>query len=148
MFRDPNGKISSVKTSKYCVICRQQSLGWRWKLQIHGNSKNHDGLRAHRERVLNRSIRRCVPKNNKILFFDGITRKFDFINWILDFEEYFNYWNICDKEKVILVSNKLESDVVKWWDDIQDQRVHQSKQEICSWQRMKKRLIDFFFPRY
>ena len=96
----------------------------------------------------NRPIHRCVPKYSKILFFDGITRKFDFINWILDFEEYFNYWNICDKEKVILDSNKLESDVVKWQEDIQDERVHQSKQEICSWQRMKKRLIDFFFPRY
>jgi hypothetical protein len=132
LFREPNEKISSVKTNKHCVICRQQS----------------NGQRAHRERVSNRPIHRRISKYNKIPFFDGITRKFDFINWILDWEKYFNYWEIYDEEKVRLVSNKLESVAAKWWDDIQDDRVHQGKQEICSWQRMKKRLIHFFFPHY
>ena len=32
----------------------------------------------------------------------------DFIDWILDLEEYFNYWEICDEEKLQLVSNKLD----------------------------------------
>ena len=51
---------------------------------------------------------------------------------ILDWEKYFNYWEICDEEKVTLDSNKLESVAAKLWDDIQDDRVHQGKQEICS----------------
>jgi hypothetical protein len=53
-------------------------------MQIHEDSKNHDGQRARCECVLNQPIHRCVPKYTKILFFDGIARKFDFINWILD----------------------------------------------------------------
>lgn len=38
--------------------------------------------------------------------------------------------------------------MTKWWDDIQDNRVRLCKQKIRSWQRMKKRLVDFYFIRY
>lgn len=50
--------------------------------------------------------------------FNGEMRKLDFINWILDLQEHFNYWEICDEEKLRLVSNKLDNDVAEWWDDI------------------------------
>ena len=36
----------------------------------------------------------------KIPFFDGDMCKLDFIDWLLDLEEYFNFWKICDGEKV------------------------------------------------
>ena len=36
--------------------------------------------------------------------------KLDFINWLLDLEEYFNFWKICDEEKVWLASNKLDDE--------------------------------------
>ena len=38
----------------------------------------------------------------KISFFDGDMCKLDFIDWLLDLEEYFNFWKICDEEKVWL----------------------------------------------
>ena len=31
--------------------------------------------------------------------------KLDFIDWLLDLEEYFNFWKICDEEKVRLLIN-------------------------------------------
>jgi hypothetical protein len=37
----------------------------------------------------------------------------DFINWILDLDEYFNYWEIRYEENVRHVSNKLESEVAE-----------------------------------
>lgn len=40
--------------------------------------------------------------------------KFHFIDRILDLEEYFNYYEICDEEKVIFVYNKLDDDAVEW----------------------------------
>ncbi len=40
--------------------------------------------------------------------------KWDFIDQILDLEDYFDYWKIRDEEKVRFVSNKLESDATKW----------------------------------
>ena len=47
-------------------------------------------------------IQRHTPIYKKISFFDGDMCKLDFINWLLDLEEYFNFWKICDEEKVWL----------------------------------------------
>ena len=47
-------------------------------------------------------IQRCTPNYKKISFFDGDMCKLDFIDWLLDLEEYFNFWKICDEEKVWL----------------------------------------------
>ena len=45
-------------------------------------------------------IQRCTPNYKKISFFDGDMCKLDFIDWLLGLEEYFNFWKICDGEKV------------------------------------------------
>ena len=47
----------------------------------------------------------------KISFFDGDMCKLDFIDQLLDLEEYFNFWKICDEEKMWLASNKLNDEV-------------------------------------
>ena len=47
-------------------------------------------------------IQRHTPNYKKISFFDGDMCKLDFIDWLLDLEEYFNFWKICDEEKVWL----------------------------------------------
>ena len=58
----------------------------------------------------------------------------DFIDWILDLEEYFNYWEICDEEKVQHVSNKLDREKPNgWWDNIQINSKRQGRNKICSW---------------
>ena len=59
--------------------------------------------------------------------------KLDFINWLLDLEEYFNFWKICDEAK-------------EYWEDIQIDRKWRGKHPIYSWQRMKNVLIDLWFP--
>ena len=80
-----------------------------------------------------------TPNYKKIPFFDGDICKLDFINWLLDLEEYFNFWKICDEEKVQLASNKLDGEVKERWEDIQIDRKWRGKHPICSRQRMKKR---------
>ena len=67
-------------------------------------------------------IQRRTPNYKTIPFFDGDMCNLDFIDWLLDLEEYFNYWKICDEEKVWLASNKLNDEVEKWWEDIQIDR--------------------------
>ena len=64
-------------------------------------------------------IQRHTSNYKKSPFFDRDMCKLDFINWLLDLEEYFNFWKICDKEKVQLASNKLEDEAEEWWEDIQ-----------------------------
>ena len=72
--------------------------------------------------------------------------KLDFIDWLLDLEEYFNFGKICDEEKVWLASNKLDDEAEEWWEDIQINRKQRDKHPIRSWQRMKRVLIDLWFP--
>ena len=48
--------------------------------------------------------------------------KMDFIDWLLDLEEYFNFWMICDEEKVRLASSKLDNEAEELWEDIQIDR--------------------------
>ena len=71
--------------------------------------------------------------------------KMDFIDWLLDLEEYFNFWMICDEEKVRLASSKLDNEAEELWEDNQIDRKRRGKQPICSWQRMKRVLIDLWF---
>ena len=62
--------------------------------------------------------------------------KLDFIDWLVDLEEYFNFWKICDG--VWLAFNKLDDEAQEWWEEIQINRKQRGKHPICSWQRMKK----------
>lgn len=55
-------------------------------------------------------IQRRTPNYKKISFFDGDMCRMDFIDWLLDLEEYFNFWKICDEEKMRLASNKLDNE--------------------------------------
>ena len=77
-------------------------------------------------------IQQRTPNNKKIPFFDEDMCKLDFIDWLLDFEEYFNFWKICDEEKKWLASNKLDNEVEEWWEDIQIDRKRRGKHPICS----------------
>ena len=36
-------------------------------------------------------IQRCTPNSKEIPFFDGNMCKLDFIDWLLDFQEYFYF---------------------------------------------------------
>ena len=89
-----------------------------------------------------RYIQRRTPNYKKIPFFDGDMCKMDFIDWLLDLEEYFNFWKICNEKKLRLASNKLDDEAQEWWEEIQINRKRWGKHPICSWQRMKKVLID------
>ena len=75
-----------------------------------------------------------------------ITYKEDFIDWILDFEEYFNNKKILESFKVQFVSSKLESDAEDWWNDIEYFRMCRDKSTISSWPRKKKKMmVKFLF---
>ena len=57
---------------------------------------------------------RCTPKYKKIPLFDGEICKLDFINWLLDLEDIFFYWEFCDEERVWLAFNKLDGEAKEW----------------------------------
>ena len=66
---------------------------------------------------------------------------------------FFSIWRnilffgrFVEKKKVWLAFNKLDSESMEWWEDIQIDRNHQGKHSIFSWKRTKKVLIDLWFP--
>ena len=40
----------------------------------------------------------------------------------------------------------MDDEAEEWWEDIQINRKQQGKYPICSWQRMKRVLIESWFP--
>ena len=45
-----------------------------------------------------------------------------------------------------LASNKLDDEAEEWWEDVQINRKRRGKHQICSWQRMRRVLINLWFP--
>ena len=70
------------------------------------------------------------------------TRKFHslteiYVSWILltgflIWKSIFNFWKICDEEKVWLASNELDDEEKEWWEDIQIDRKRRGKHPIHS----------------
>ena len=82
----------------------------------------------------------------RIASFNGYFYKEDFLDWLLDLEDLFDYENICDERKVELALYKLREYVLRWWEQMQFDRLIQGKNKIHSWPRMKKMLAIRFYP--
>ena len=76
----------------------------------------------------------------------GYFLKEDFLNWLLDLEDLFDYENICYERKVGLTWYKLSKYALCWWERVQSDRIQQGRDKIRSWLRMKKMLAIKFYP--
>ena len=52
---------------------------------------------------------------NRIASFNGYFFKKDFLDWLLDLEDLFDYENICYERKVALALYKLNKYALYWW---------------------------------
>jgi len=52
----------------------------------------------------------------KIASFNGYFYKEDFLDWLLDLEDLFDYENIYDVRKVKLALYKLREYALRWWE--------------------------------
>ena len=59
----------------------------------------------------------------KIESFKGYFYKEDFLDWLLDLDDLFDYENICDERKVELVLYKLREYALHWWERMQFDRL-------------------------
>ena len=82
----------------------------------------------------------------RIASFNGYFLKEDFLDWLLDLEDLFDYENICYERKVGLALYKLSKYALCWWERVQSDRIRQGKDKIRSWPRMKKMLAIKFYP--
>ena len=82
----------------------------------------------------------------RIASFNGYFYKEDFLGWLLDLDDLFDYENICKERKVKLALYKLRKYALRWWEQMQFDRLIQGKEKICSWPRIKMILAMRFYP--
>ena len=87
----------------------------------------------------------CRPYR-KIESFKDYFYKKDFLDWLLDLEDLFDYENIYYERKVGLDLYKLSEYALHWWERVQSDRIQHGKDKIRSWPRMKKILAIKFYP--
>ena len=59
----------------------------------------------------------------RIASFNGYFLKENFLDWLLDLEDLFDYANICYERKVGLALYKLSKYALCWWEQVQSDRI-------------------------
>ena len=78
----------------------------------HGNNKdNCHGDLTHKQPIGKQISYR---PDNRIASFDDYFYKEDFLDWLLNLDDLFDYENICDERKVELILYKLIEYALHW----------------------------------
>ena len=70
------------------------------------------------------------------------------IDWINELDKYFEYEDIEEYKKVIIVVTKMKGHASLWWDSVQAKRRRKSKPLIKSWDMMVAKMRAKFLPKY
>ena len=81
----------------------------------------------------------------RIASFNGYFLIEDFLEWLLDLEDIFDFENICYERKVGLALYKLSEYALHRWERVQSNRTRKGQHKIRSWSRMKKMLAIKFY---
>ena len=84
------------------------------------NRDNYNGDITH-EQPISKQISYRPYKG--IASFNGYFLKEDFLDWLLDLEDLFDYENICYERKVGLALYKLSKYALCWWERVQSNRI-------------------------
>ena len=68
------------------------------------------------------------------------------IDWINELEEYFEYEEIEDPDRVKFVKAKLKGHAKVWWQEVQLDRNNRGKDKINKWERMVAKMKQKFIP--
>ena len=64
----------------------------------------------------------------------------ELINWINELEEYFEYEDIRDPDRVKFAKAKMKGHAKIWWQEVQLERNRRGKEKITRWDRMVDKL--------
>ncbi|KAK3231748.1 hypothetical protein Dsin_003629 [Dipteronia sinensis] len=70
----------------------------------------------------------------------------EFINWLEEVEEYFEYQKTEESLKVLFVEIYLKNDALIWWEDFQKDRKRFGMDRIQSWPVMKQVMWEEYLP--
>ena len=109
----------------------------------HGNNRDNYCEDITHTQPISKQISYRLYK--RIVSFNGYFLKEDFLDWLLDLEDLFDYENVCYERQVGLALYKLSKYVLCWWERVQYDRIRQGKDKIRSWSRIKKTLAIRFY---
>lgn len=64
--------------------------------------------------------------------FDALLGIEDFLNWLAEVERFFDYMEIEEEKKLMLVASKLKGEASAWWEQLQISYTRQDKSKIRS----------------
>ncbi|GJS92900.1 putative reverse transcriptase domain-containing protein [Tanacetum coccineum] len=110
------------------------------------SSDNQSGRRPRRnQRQDNRRWESRMRVN--IPDFAGDTLSLEgFIDWLVAVEEVFEFKEVPENKRVLLIATKLRGRASAWWQQLKLTRERVGKPRITSWQKMKKCMRDNFIP--
>lgn len=79
--------------------------------------------------------------------FNGHLHIEDFLDWLAEVEQFFEYMEIPDEKQGKLVAYRLKGGGSAWWEQLQCSCTHQGKMPIRSWPKMKRTLNVRFLLR-
>ncbi|KAK3170529.1 hypothetical protein Dsin_000145 [Dipteronia sinensis] len=82
----------------------------------------------------------------RLRFFSGHMKTEEFINWLEEVEEYFEYQKTEESLKVLFVEIYLKNDALIWWEDFQKDRKRFGMDRIQSWPVMKQVMWEEYLP--
>ncbi|GJR74757.1 putative nucleotidyltransferase, ribonuclease H [Tanacetum coccineum] len=79
--------------------------------------------------------------------FDGNTlNPGEFIDWLVDVKEVFEFKKVPENKRVSLIATKLRGRASAWWQQLKLTREKVRKPRVTSWRKMKKLLRENFIP--
>ena len=78
--------------------------------------------------------------------FSGNLKLDELIDWINELEEYFEYKDIRDPDRVKFAKAKMKGHAKIWWQEVQLERNRRGKEKITRWDHMVDKLKKQFIP--
>jgi len=131
----------------------QEELRRGANVVVGDNSEDDNKEEVDRE-VLNpieERLFRAITKFGKrptieVGIFSGNLKPDELIDWINELEEYFEYEDIRDPDRVKFAKAKLKGHAKIWWQEVQLERLRRGKEKITRWDRMVDKLKKQFIP--
>ncbi|PKI51131.1 hypothetical protein CRG98_028477 [Punica granatum] len=71
----------------------------------------------------------------------------EYLAWISDVDRFFDYYSIPDDgSRVVRVVFRLRGKASTWWEKLENNRLQDGRNLVCTWRRMKQLLKVRFFP--
>ena len=70
----------------------------------------------------------------------------EFLDWLLNVEEIFDFKEVPEHRRVKLVATRLRGRAMAWWQQTKLTRERMGKSKIVSWEKMKKLMKATFLP--